>query len=459
MHARTTARLATLLASLAATAHAPADLPGPVDAHYRAPIVLHEGGRRVVTITQINDAGLVTLDGASSRTILWSDIHPKSAFDAARRAIDTDEADDWIWLGVKMLQLDQIPLADRAFRVAQRADETVVPVIEKARRLHDEGSDPGEAIENESHPRDNEKRTHKEINEEPPEQPDARGRHLWPVLTEEQLARAIEATRSWAEEKLRIAGVRLRAYESPHYIVYTAGGENTAGRLLQSLESMHQSLKRIFLIPEQTVMYHGKCAVFILDSQPAFVDFERRVFDNDAEGFGGFYHGSTTHVCVVTYTMPSPSRMENLLVHETTHAFMHRYKSRYRLPTWANEGLADFMAATLVTEYDEGRRHWTKAREFVLNGGDPGDIMAQSYRDGSWPNDYSYPVSHMIVRFMIKHKATEFRAWIEDIKDGRNWVEAMAERFSPSPDRQISPDVLAKGFAEQIKSERTYTPD
>jgi len=280
--------------------------------------------------------------------------------------------------------------------------------------------------------------------------------HIWPVLTEQEQTKAIADARVFADDILKRSGFAATPYESAHYILYTRSGATTGRRLLRSLENMHKTLKKLFEIPKETVLYHGKCAVFVLDSHQEFVDFEDRVFQNDAEKFGAFYHSSRTFSTIVA-SAKSPTKLEATLVHETTHGFMHRYKSEARLPTWANEGLADFMAAALVPSAQRGPQHWTIARTYVMNGKDPADIMEQNYSDGSWPDDNSYPVSHMLVRYMIKYKGPEFRAWIDDIKDGVNWVQAMADRFSPSPNKIVSPDILAQGFVAQMKSERTYT--
>ena len=459
---RRSARLRTgswLFCALLASSIAHADLPGEPSRPFRAPIAFLDGGREIVRISALTESGLLCTDGAEEKTVEWNDIRAKSAFDAMRRAADRDNAEDWLWIGVKMLERDESGLAERAFKAAARANTSAQQRADRALALHASDGDPRAVLGGNSDKNGTGVAPAPSTNgrDDAREGDDRRPDHLWPVLSDEAQSRAIVESREWASKKLRTAGVTLRSHESDHYILHTSGGVNFADRLLRALENMHGELKDTFLIPEDTIMYHGKCAVFILDSQQAFVDFEDRVYNNDAEGFGGFFHPTSTFCAVVSYVMPNPSEMESLLVHETTHAFMHRYKSRYRLPTWANEGLADFMAGHLVPASNKGQRNWSKAREFVLNGGDPADIMAQSYANGQWPDDYSYPVSHMIVRFMITHKAPEFRQWIEDIKDGRHWIDSMAERFSPSPDRTISPDVLARGFARQMRSERSYS--
>jgi len=449
-----------LLAVAVAVTAASADLPGDAQRSFRAPVTLIEGGRRVVQVMGVSDEGLVVQAGTDRETIAWDTIKPPSAYEVLRKAADNKQAHDWLWIGVKMLELDDEKLAKRAFKVAARLNDGAGQRGEAALRLHRDGGDPSAVLGQgitpakknpDAKPGTKDKRgpAKRDKRDKPAE------KYLWPILSEQEQQLAIEGSRTWSQGLLDKGRVRATPYESEHYIVYTNGGANSGRKLTKSLERMHRELKKIFIIPKDTVMYHGKCAIFVFDSESEFIDFEDRVFGNDADGFGGFHHPSETYSAVVTYTKSSDAAMNSILVHETTHAFMHRYRSWYRLPTWANEGLADFMAGHLVPEHDAAQRHWNTARTFIMNGGDPTDIMAQDYGSG-WPDDNSYPVSHMIVRYMIKYKAPEFRAWIDDIKDGTQWVQAMIDRFSPSPDREVTPEVLAKGFILQMKSEQTY---
>lgn len=420
-------------------------------------MVLVEGGRSVVQVLGVSEEGLVTQDGSETVVIAWETIKAESAYDAMRKAADTRDAKDWIWIGIKMLERDEEKLADRAFTVAGRQDDESKKLATRAKTIYREGNDPrvvlnrlgggGEADAPPSKPGGEKK---------PSTRRSSGSKETWPVLSDDERQQAIDGTLPWAQAMLDKAGVRIAPVESEHYMVFAAGGGNAGRVIARSLEGMHRELKNTFQIPDETVMYHGKCVVIILDSKPAFEDFEDRVFGNDAEYYSGFHHGSNTYSCVVSYSLSSPQALENLLVHETTHAFMHRYRTRHRLPTWANEGLADYIAGRLVPQHGEAERHWSTARTFVMNGFDPADVMAQDYGSGWNEDEYSYPVSHMIVRYMIKYKAPEFRAWIDDIKDGKQWVEAMVDRFSPSPDRPVTPDVLAQGFVAQMKSERTY---
>ena len=196
---------------------------------------------------------------------------------------------------------------------------------------------------------------------------------------------------------------------------------------------------------------HGKCVIFIFETKEDFVVFEKQAFNYNAHAAAGVCHQRGHHVYVSFFKGGNDARFASVLIHENVHAFMYRYRTPMALPTWANEGLADFVAGHLVRESPEPLHHWRHAREFVLAGGDAREIMAQSYLDGTWFDGNSYPVSHMLVRFMLKYRARAFKEWIDDVKAGVEWTASMSDRFG------VTPGVLAQGFAKEMRSERSYT--
>jgi len=87
---------------------AAAAIPGKVTRSFKAPIVLEGGSREVVQVTEITQDALICGEGADERAIPWADIRAQSAYDAMRKAADRKDPTDWVWIGIKMLELDEI---------------------------------------------------------------------------------------------------------------------------------------------------------------------------------------------------------------------------------------------------------------------------------------------------------------------------------------------------------------
>lgn len=388
--------------------------------------------------------------------IPWSDLQPKAVYETTRGMLGRDDADGYFRLGIEMLRLGDERLADRAFRFAQRQDGSLGEHIERAQSIHGDGGDPrdayaemigsresgaaGGAVDGGHLP--------------PPMEDDAgaiKGATPWPALGAEAREQAIIDQR----EYVRTAGFERgdperRIHETDHFIVAADMSERDLRRWSATLETMYETMLETLELPKETDLYAGKCMVFLFNSRDSFMKFERVAMGIDASRFGGLCHQRGNNVILSFYRWGSDTEFQSVLVHESVHGVMYRYRTPAALPTWANEGLADYIAGRLTPESQEPREHWTHVKAAIARGLDPMSIMEQSYRDGSWFTQDSYPTSHMLVRFLIKYKPREFKQWIDLIKAGKPWEGAMGEAFG------IDADMLARGFVDEIRSETTY---
>src|SRR5204862_5952897 len=87
--------------------------------------------------------------------------------------------------------------------------------------------------------------------------------------------------------------------------------------------------------------------------------FEAESHDTDSGTSAGMCHSYITgYVHTAFYRQPDEKVFAHVLVHESVHGFVHRYRSHVYLPSWANEGLAEVIAAELVPHktWDPARR-------------------------------------------------------------------------------------------------------
>jgi hypothetical protein len=415
----------------------------------------------------LTDASGDRLSAADLERIAWISLEPRAAYDLRRRLFDRDDEIQWCLLGIAMLNVGERELADRAFAVAERSRPVTRRVTSAARALFDAGQNPDDAIPlldtlDSAEPNPDEGGEDAGGRDPlPPSpgttQPDRQREyhgagHMWPPIDDGTIHAGVQRVKSFAEQKMRAAGVGLALVETERFLMYSQLDRAETLKWAQQLDRMYFVLKDALEIDRDAHIFDGKCVIFIFSDREEYIAFERAAFNFDASRTGGVCHMRNGDVFVSFYKSTSDSRFAFVLVHETVHAFMYRYIGRRQLPTWANEGIADYVAGFIVRDASEPRRHWTTARQYVSGGGDPVEIMNQTYRDGTWFNEYSYPVSHMLVRFLLQHRPRETKLWIDAVKRGDDWRGALSERLN------VTPEQLAQGFGEAIMNEASYRP-
>ena len=118
---------------------------------------------------------------------------------------------------------------------------------------------------------------------------------------------------------------------------------------------------------------------------------------------------------------------------------MHRYRTPRRLPTWANEGFAEYLAAVVFTGSPVDQNHRRQAVDYVRRGGDVQSILELTYADGSWPGPEAigYGVGYLMVGLMIQDRPNRFGDWVKAIKAGKAWTTALEEDFGVPRDRLV----------------------
>jgi len=408
-------------------------------------------------------------DGSQAVEIPWNEVDADQTFKLWLRVMDKKWCGAWEHLGIAMLDVADIERADRAFAQAVRLDPSSKSVIAKIKEVHGAGGDAHALVpapeakapeKPEPAPGDGPKEGGGEgsgatdkpepKSDVPPDQ------ETFQWVPENELGRAntVKKLKTRAQEMIQASGLKnFQTVETDYFLFYSNLAPSEIRRWSDVLDKMYATLMTTLEIPKETYMFHGKCVVFICNARHEFLAFEQAAFNFDATRAGGVCHTKGAETWVSFYRGEDDARFQSVLVHETTHAFMHRYKSPARLPTWANEGLADYVAGVLTPMSQEPREHWTHVKQFAQAGKDPMVIMKQSYRDGTWYTEDSYPVSHMLVRYLLKYKPRAFKEWIDDIKIGVAPDSSMRTRFG------VTSEEVAKGFIAETMSERFYQPN
>jgi hypothetical protein len=201
-------------------------------------------------------------------------------------------------------------------------------------------------------------------------------------------------------------------------------------------------LCRMFGIPKETNIWRGKCLVVAFVEKAGFLQFEQDIMGKPAADWAqGLCHSfSDGKVVISCYRGSSPAFFGNLLVHETTHGFLHLFRSNATIPSWLNEGLAEWVANLVVPESNTVPNRQRQAIPRVQSTGSMGSMLDIPGNIESW----QYGLASGIADFLIDTNPQAYGGMFILIKEGASWQEALLELYG------VTPAELAAGYGRTI---------
>jgi hypothetical protein len=114
-------------------------------------------------------------------------------------------------------------------------------------------------------------------------------------------------------------------------------------------------------------------------------------------------------------------------VHESVHGFLHRYRSPVSIPSWINEGFAELVAAEMVPRVGLTQAGTAQARQDLQTRRDL-EKMFESEQIVAW----QYSVARTLADFMIQQNRKGYVEFINGIKDGLSWEDALMQKYGVS---------------------------
>jgi hypothetical protein len=407
--------------------------PLPIRVRFR----LADGVQVTGELTAWDDRGI---DGSFGRRA-WTAIDHRDVWALYLRVADRASSATWVELGriLLVVAIDQPNAerhAERAFaRATQAAKEagTTDAVAADIAAAREEAADERAARERAAREREAER-----LRTTTPEAT-AWGASPWPPLSDDDQAAAVATMRADAARMLEEAGLQLAPVETDYFLFYSDMPRAQARRWVGELDAMYARLLEKFDMQKGTNVFWGKAVIFVFNDRDRFELVEARAFGQLVpEWAHGMCHPIGPKVFVSFYRQPDDAAFAIVLVHETVHGFMHRFRTPRRLPTWANEGFADYVASILFrgSPVDSERRR--QGLRWVRAGGDVNSVLSMEY-DGSWPGPggIGYSVGYLLVELMIRERPRAFGQWVHAIKDGKEWEKALIEEFGATRDQLV----------------------
>ena len=148
-----------------------------------------------------------------------------------------------------------------------------------------------------------------------------------------------------------------KLYETEHFLVVSNIPAEQVAPYVASLDKMYEWMCQLYGVPrDHKVWLGGKAPIFaFLEQGPvrrlrgAYLPGSSRVASHAREHLRPVPpQKDTGEVAIACYRGNDPNDFAQMLVHETSHGFIHRYKTKAPLPNWVDEGMADLIGAEMV---------------------------------------------------------------------------------------------------------------
>ena len=266
---------------------------------------------------------------------------------------------------------------------------------------------------------------------------------LAPKPTPEQSDKVLTAYRTFGAKVEEVLGRAVVGLESEHFLIWTDWNRRHHDRLIRRCESMYSALCDQFDLDPLADVFLAKCPVFCFRSKSRFQHFARYFDGYDGVGAAGYTRSieknGHVHVALLRTggTELDFDRFACTLVHEGTHAFVHRLFRSKLIPHWINEGFADLMAERILADRcPTGENAELLARQFVRYGWPVSELLR-----GTGPIEvHEYPVAQSVIAHLAARGRSRFAGFIEDLKEGKTTVAALAARYDGLTLEQLDAD-------------------
>lgn len=411
-------------------------------------VELRTGGSIEGKLLDADEHAFVILRDQIPYGFSWRELEPPSAIHVRKAVIARERensrlgAQDHFELGLFALELGRNDLASAEFRVAVQRQTSYQPKVREAFDRFRKKKDIAKAAGFEEI----------EASKIEPAQLDQPTTSVPPVddwvpLPNANIRSDIGAVyRKFGQKVQQTLGPGIEFLESEHFLIWTDWEKNHREKLPDLAEQMYSAVSAQLGVPANQQIFLDNCPMFVWKSRNRFRNFARYFDGYDGDNAVGYTRSiaANGHVHVVLLRHGSSEIDHDLfaatLIHEGTHAFLHRLHSTELIPAWVNEGFAE-----LIVERVLGERSYTAekaallARQFKKR-----DCKIISLLERSGPIEVEqYPLAHSVVAYLETRDALRFREFIRRLKSGDGISTALSQVYSGMTLADLERDWLA----------------
>jgi hypothetical protein len=379
--------------------------------------------------------------------VKWSELAAPGVYNVTSTIVGPKAgAEDWMWVGRTMMGVkDGEPFADKAFARAVKIDPDLQKTVDELKEAAKKPQVVAEA------PRRAEADDMSASSAGGPQVVGKAQAGPWPPQSGEQRAKRIEELKKFAEQSADRLKRPLALQETKYFLFYSDLPPQEASNWAGLLDRMYAKLAGLFGVEqaarrpgsvssrgEFANVWDGKALVFVFQKPEDYRRFQQVCHNTDAGTSAGMCHCyGDGKVHIAFYRQADQLTFAHVLVHESVHGFVHRFRSPATVPSWTNEGLAEVIATELVPRPGRPKERELTARQSLqmrgnLNGG-LGNLFEARHIEG-----WQYPVAETLCAFMIQQSKARYVDFIMGIKDGLTWEQSLEQRYKAPRDRLVA---------------------
>jgi hypothetical protein len=448
-----------------------------------------------------DDDGFELAQGRGNKTVTvrWDELGAPGQFNV-RSALLGPKAtgEQWLELGRRLLEIEGGgPFADRAFARAVKLDPGLKADVESAKTAKppapvEKSKQTGANATAPGAPRDRDGDEDSDTQGAPGSMtgPQVVGRvddRTWGALTDAEQAAEVARLKAFAEAAGKRLNKRLTLNETKYFLFYSDLSPKEAANWAGLLDRMYARLAELFGVKKEAValgapagagagaganlgagttaasgsgargnsagtrgpaaaggaytnVWYGKALVFVFEKADDYRQFQIRVHQTDPSTSAGMCHCfGDGKVHIAFYRQPDELTFAHVLVHESVHGFVHRFRAPPTVPSWANEGLAEVIADELVPQPGRTNQRDSRAREMLQQYGGMGGMLDAGHISG-----WQYPVAEALCAYMIRQNKRNYVDFIVGIKEGLSWEQSLEQRYKAPRAR------LVRAFGESL---------
>ncbi|MCA9246442.1 MAG: hypothetical protein KDA42_04980 [Planctomycetales bacterium] len=264
---------------------------------------------------------------------------------------------------------------------------------------------------------------------------EVRGIDPWPELSDDEHDEAVAKHKQFVEE-IGAAFPGMALHETKNFLFYTNIPPQQVGPYVVSLDAMHDMMCKMYNIEPGSRVWRGKALVVAFLEQAEFMQFEARFMRTAiSPGIYGLCHQkSDGEVVIGCYRGDRAEEFAQMLVHETSHGFIHRYKTPVHFPNWVNEGMADWVGLALVPNCQSVKLAERRAVDIMKQTRSMGGDFLEREHIDSW----QYGLASNLADFMIRTNRKAYVQFIEGMKEGMTWEESLQASYGSSPEQLVA---------------------
>ena len=350
----------------------------------------------------------------------WSELVTRDVWRIYVAVMDQSDACQWVDLGGLLLAISGgESWAERAFRRAVRLEPSTASRIDIVR---------AEALQEQT--RRNELGRTAEEHRLHARSPEARDwpAQPWPPMGPGERDAAIAEMKSDGTQILRQGGLQVAPLETDHFLVYADLPSIDVARLANRLESVYEIMDELFGADVTGNRFWGKAVVLYFTDSDRFRLVEAESFDQlVGRDVLGICQPVGAKVFISLTGDVASDAFRAAVARAVAHGFMHRFRSPKRLPVWANQGLAEYVASRAAPGAADAERRRGEALVYIRNGGDLAAVFDAGWSD-AWP-PAGTAVGGLMTALMINQQPERFRRWVIAVKQGTDWTKALADSY------------------------------